>query len=116
MGIVVRRVNVIGLCQHLHGCSMYRPPHVLVMSVDHGVDHVVDQVETMLLRVDSAVADNGMVVASVSRQRGGFAPYRLDNCSPETLYVRYVCQWQWHANGAGNKGRTAAHTSHLCLY
>ena len=48
------------------------------------------QVETMLLRVDSAVADNGMVVASVSRQRGGFAPYRLDNCSPETLYVRYA--------------------------
>ena len=55
----------------------------------------------MLVRVDICASDAGVLVVSVSHHTGGFAPYRLDNCSPETLHLRCVgcfCgtkMWQW---------------------
>ena len=45
---------------------------------------------TMLVRVDICASDAGVLVVSVSHHTGGFAPYRLDNCSPETLHLRWA--------------------------
>lgn len=42
----------------------------------------------MLVRVDICASDAGVLVVSVSHHSSGFAPYRLDNCSPETLHLR----------------------------
>ena len=43
---------------------------------------------TMLVRVDICATRDGVLVVNVSHQTGGFAPYRLDNCSSETLHLR----------------------------
>ena len=44
--------------------------------------------ETRLVRVDICSTKGGVLVVSMSHQAGGFAPYRLDNCSTEVLHVR----------------------------
>lgn len=51
-----------------------------VMCRDRGV--------TMLVRVDVCAAEGGVLVINVSHQAAGFTPYRLDNCSSETLHLR----------------------------
>jgi hypothetical protein len=43
--------------------------------------------ETLLLQLDVAAASSG-IVATLSGRQGGFAPYRLDNCSCETIHVQ----------------------------
>lgn len=47
-----------------------------------------DRGVTMLVRVDVCAAEGGVLVVNVSHQAAGFAPYRLDNCSSETLHLR----------------------------
>ena len=42
--------------------------------------------ETLLLQLD--VASSSGIVATLSGRQGGFAPYRIDNCSAETLHVQ----------------------------
>jgi hypothetical protein len=45
--------------------------------------------ETLLLQLDVAAASSGSsIVATLSGRQGGFAPYRLDNCSCETIHVQ----------------------------
>lgn len=44
--------------------------------------------ETMLLQVDVNMSQSGVLVAGLSHQLDGFAPYRLDNCTNEKLHVR----------------------------
>lgn len=43
--------------------------------------------ETLLLQLDVAASSSG-IVATLSGRQGGFAPYRIDNCSAETLHVQ----------------------------
>lgn len=43
---------------------------------------------TMLVRVDVSGGAGGVLLVSLSHQAAGFAPYRLDNCSCETLHLR----------------------------
>ena len=49
-----------------------------------------DRGVTMLVRVDVCAAEGGVLVINVSHQAAGFTPYRLDNCSSETLHLRQV--------------------------
>lgn len=42
----------------------------------------------MLVRVDVSGGAGGVLLVSLSHQAAGFAPYRLDNCSCETLHLR----------------------------
>ena len=43
----------------------------------------------MLVRVDVATsAASGVLRITLSHQPSGFAPYRIDNCSLETLHAR----------------------------
>ena len=48
---------------------------------------VRDRGETLLVRVDVSAHEGGVLAVTVSDQAAGFAPYRLDNCSGETLHV-----------------------------
>lgn len=52
-----------------------------------------DRGETMLVRVDVATsAASGVLRITLSHHPAGFAPYRIDNCSLETLHARqYKC-------------------------
>lgn len=43
--------------------------------------------ETLLLQLDVAASSSG-IVATLSGRQGGFAPYRIDNCSAEVLHVQ----------------------------
>jgi len=43
--------------------------------------------ETLLLQLDVAASSSG-IVATLSGRQGGFAPYRIDNCSAEKLHVQ----------------------------
>ena len=47
-----------------------------------------DRGVTMLVRVDVSGGAGGVLLVSLSHQAAGFAPYRLDNCSCETLHLR----------------------------
>ena len=47
-----------------------------------------DRGETRLVRVDICSTKGGVLIVNMSHQAAGFAPYRLDNCSPEVLHVR----------------------------
>ena len=47
---------------------------------------------TMLVRVDVSGGAGGVLLVSLSHQAAGFAPYRLDNCSSETLHLRCAAQ------------------------
>ncbi len=49
-----------------------------------------DRGVTMLVRVDVSGGAGGVLLVSLSHQAAGFAPYRLDNCSCETLHLRYA--------------------------
>lgn len=42
----------------------------------------------MMARVDVSTTAAGPMLVTFSHQVLGFAPYRLDNCSSETLHVR----------------------------
>lgn len=44
--------------------------------------------ETMLLQVDVSMSRSGVLIARLSHQIDGFAPYRLDNCTNEKIHVR----------------------------
>lgn len=44
----------------------------------------------MLLRVDISTYASGSLLITLSDQGTGFAPYRLDNCTPFTLHLRYT--------------------------
>lgn len=45
--------------------------------------------ETLLLQLDVAAASSGSsIVATLSGRQGGFAPYRIDNCSAVVLHVQ----------------------------
>lgn len=47
--------------------------------------------ETLLLQLDVAAASSGSsMVATLSARQGGFAPYRIENCSCETIHVQQV--------------------------
>lgn len=46
--------------------------------------------ETMLLRLDVTAGATGSVMAAVSAHGSAFAPYRIDNCSSETLHVQQI--------------------------
>jgi hypothetical protein len=64
-----------------------------VFAFSHVVVHARarrDRGVTMLVRVDICASDAGVLVVSVSHHSSGFAPYRVDNCSPETLHLRYT--------------------------
>jgi SHR-binding domain of vacuolar-sorting associated protein 13 len=43
---------------------------------------------TMLLRVDVAISTSGSAQITLSHNPAGFAPYRVENCSTETLHAR----------------------------
>lgn len=43
---------------------------------------------TMLVRVDVAITDAGIIHVTLSHNPSGFAPYRIENCSLETLNAR----------------------------
>ncbi len=43
---------------------------------------------TMLLRVDVAISASGSAQITLSHNPAGFAPYRVENCSTETLHLR----------------------------
>ena len=66
----------------------------------------------MLVRVDICATRDGVLVVNVSHQTGGFAPYRLDNCSSETLHLRFqpcpaqLCCMQLHFSSCGGRGPT----------
>ena len=48
-----------------------------------------DRGVTMLVRVDVASsATSGVLRITLSHHPAGFAPYRIDNCSLETLHAR----------------------------
>ena len=47
-----------------------------------------DRQYTKLIRVDVSVTAEGVLLAALSHEAEGFAPYRLDNCTGETLHVR----------------------------
>lgn len=48
-----------------------------------------DRGVTMLVRVDVATsAASGVLRVTLSHHPAGFAPYRIDNCSLETLHAR----------------------------
>jgi hypothetical protein len=47
-----------------------------------------DRGETMLVRVGVATTDAGVVRVTLSHNPAGFAPYRVENCSLETLHAR----------------------------
>ena len=42
----------------------------------------------MLVRVDVSGGAGGVLLVALSHQAAGFAPYRLDNFSCETLHLR----------------------------
>lgn len=44
----------------------------------------------MLVRVDVSGGAGGVLLVALSHQAAGFAPYRLDNFSCETLHLRYI--------------------------
>lgn len=47
--------------------------------------------ETLLLQLDVAAASSGSsMVATLSAPEGGFAPYRIENCSSEVIHVQQV--------------------------
>ncbi|KAK9859298.1 hypothetical protein WJX84_010790 [Apatococcus fuscideae] len=46
-----------------------------------------DRQYTKLIRVDVSVTPEGVLLAALSHEAEGFAPYRLDNCTGETLHV-----------------------------
>lgn len=46
--------------------------------------------ETVLLRLDISAGAGGSALATLSVHEAAFAPYRLDNCSAETLHVQQV--------------------------
>ncbi len=48
-----------------------------------------DRGVTMLVRVDVSGGAGGVLLVALSHQAAGFAPYRLDNFSCETLHLRY---------------------------
>lgn len=43
---------------------------------------------TMMLRVDVAISTSGSAQITLSHNPAGFAPYRIENCSIETLHAR----------------------------
>ena len=47
-----------------------------------------DRGVTMLLRVDVSTSSAGALLITLSDHASGFAPYRLDNCTPLTLHLR----------------------------
>ncbi len=52
-----------------------------------------DRGVTMLVRVDvAASAASGVLRCVLSHHPAGFAPYRIDNCSLETLHARQYRQ------------------------
>lgn len=52
-----------------------------------------DRQETLLVRADISTGANGVVVACLTHQDAGFAPYRLDNCTVQTLHIRCLLDW-----------------------
>ena len=42
----------------------------------------------MLLRVDVSTSSSGALLVTLSDQAAGFAPYRVDNCTSQTLHLR----------------------------
>lgn len=42
----------------------------------------------MLVRVDVAASASGVLVVTLSHHPSGFAPYRIENCTLETLHAR----------------------------
>lgn len=47
-----------------------------------------DKGETLLLQVDIKTSSDGVLLICVTHQAVGFSPYRIDNCTSETLFVR----------------------------
>eukprot|EP00884_Botryococcus_braunii_P001070 jgi/Botrbrau1/10964/Bobra.0383s0018.1 len=47
-----------------------------------------DKGETLLLQVDIKTSSDGVLLICVSHQAVGFSPYRIDNCTSETLHLR----------------------------
>lgn len=43
----------------------------------------------MLLRMDIGSNSSGALVATLSDQAAGFAPYRVDNCTAQILHLRF---------------------------
>ena len=64
------------------------PLCILFCNSLHSSEFCRDRGETRLVRVDICSTKGGVLVVSMSHQAGGFAPYRLDNCSTEVLHVR----------------------------
>ena len=42
-----------------------------------------------MLKVDVSTTKSGPMLVTISHQAVGFAPYRLDNCTSETLHIRW---------------------------
>ncbi len=47
-----------------------------------------DRGVTMLMRIDVGASDSGVLRLTLSHHASGFAPYRIENCSLETLHAR----------------------------
>lgn len=64
----------------------------------------------MLVRVDVATsATSGVLRVTLSHHPAGFAPYRIDNCSLETLHAR---QYKWAPRGLGAHAGSCNNTGH----
>ena len=46
----------------------------------------------MMVKVDVSTTPSGPLLVTISHQAIGFAPYRLDNCTSETLHIRWALQ------------------------
>lgn len=65
-----------------------RHPHASLLPF-HPTRRHRDRGVTMLVRVDvAASAASGVLRCVLSHHPAGFAPYRIDNCSLETLHAR----------------------------
>ncbi|KAK9798969.1 hypothetical protein WJX73_003190 [Symbiochloris irregularis] len=51
--------------------------------------------ETLMLKVDVSTTKSGPMLVTISHQAAGFTPYRLDNCTSETLHIsQHQCSEQ----------------------
>ena len=78
-----------------------------------------DRGVTMLVRVDVSGGAGGVLLVTLSHQAAGFAPYRLDNFSCETLHLRYSADAARGlfclAMSGLNKGATSISSGHTSI-
>ena len=66
-----------------------------------------DRGVTMLLRVDVSTSSSGALLVTLSDQAAGFAPYRVDNCTSQTLHLRFHA----HPASSASSARFRSHST-----